>query len=139
MILSAPFNTTLVIWNHQIKVFWIVLSGAIVNVVSNLILIPRYSLYGAAFATLIAVLLTFFLSFRITLKLTSIKPLNWKSFLTFISSLVACIPMYFIIIRPSVYNANVFLSVFLGMITYGIFFFILKMIIGKFKLCKNSI
>jgi len=139
MILSNPFNTTLVIWNYQRKVFWVVLSGAIVNVVLNLILIPQYSLYGAAFTTLITVFLIFFLSLRLTLKLTSIKPLNWKSFLTFINSLIASIPMYFVIIRPSVYNANVFLSVFLGIITYGIFFFIFKTIIGKLKLCKNSI
>jgi len=139
IILTSPFGQALIISNQQKKLFWITLSGAVLNIILNLILIPEYSLYGAAFTTLVTVLLIFFLSFRLTLKLTSIKPLNLKLFLTFISSLIACIPMYFMISRPQIYNLNVLISVLIGAITYGIFFLILKMIIGKFKLCENSI
>jgi len=57
------------------KLFWITLSGAIINVILNLILIPKYSLYGAAATTVATVILTFFLYFRFTSKFTPIRPL----------------------------------------------------------------
>ncbi|HCM36487.1 MAG: hypothetical protein A3J30_03060 [Candidatus Wildermuthbacteria bacterium RIFCSPLOWO2_02_FULL_47_9c] len=49
--LYRPFNDVMIISNHEGKMFWITLVGAGINVALNLILIPRYSLYGAAGAT----------------------------------------------------------------------------------------
>lgn len=129
IILTAPLSNALVISNQQKKLFWVTLSGAILNIGLNLILIPKYSLYGAAFTTLVTILLIFFLLFGFTSRLTPIRPLNLKLFLTFISSLIACIPMYFVISSPKIYNLNVFLSVITGAIIYSFIFFICKKII----------
>jgi len=139
MILTNPFSQALIISNQQRRLFWITLSGAIINVVLNLILIPEYSLYGAAFTTLVTALLIFFLLFEFTSRLTPIKPLNLKLFLIFINSLIACIPMYLVISHPKIYNLNVLFCVLTGAITYGIFFFIFKMAFNWLKLYKNSI
>jgi len=49
----SPFYLVLVATNNQKKIFWISFIGAIINIILNIILIPYYSLYGAAVATLI--------------------------------------------------------------------------------------
>lgn len=50
--LYNPFSQLLIVFNKQNKFFWIVFWGAIINFILNLFLIQKYSLYGAAFATL---------------------------------------------------------------------------------------
>jgi len=51
--LYIPFYLALIAANLQKKIFIISLIAALVNIVLNLILIPKYSLYGAAVSTLI--------------------------------------------------------------------------------------
>ena len=55
------FNMTLIVANEQKKVLFITILGAIANTILNLILIPRFSFYGAAFASLSTHLLLFVL------------------------------------------------------------------------------
>ena len=66
LFLYYPFSQALFIYNQQKKIFWAVLSGVIINIILNLILIPRFSLYGAAFATVITHLLIFALLLKFT-------------------------------------------------------------------------
>lgn len=49
--LWSPCHQILVVYNRQRQVFFIHLAGAAVNVLLNAILIPRFSLYGAAIAS----------------------------------------------------------------------------------------
>ena len=49
----SPFYLVLIATNNQKKIFLISFIGAIINIILNIILIPYYSLYGAAIATLI--------------------------------------------------------------------------------------
>lgn len=49
----GPFYLILIAANKQKKVFRISFIGALINIILNIILIPYYSLYGAAIATLI--------------------------------------------------------------------------------------
>ena len=51
------FHTQLVAWRLQTQQMWIMISGAIFNIVLNLFLIPRYGMEGAAAATLISTIL----------------------------------------------------------------------------------
>jgi len=97
IILNSPFSQALIISNQQKKLFWITLSGAILNVGLNLILIPKYSLDGAAFTTLVTVLLMLFLFFEFTSRLTPINPLNLKLFSTFLIVFISSMAMYLVI------------------------------------------
>jgi len=124
--LSNPFSQILIVANQQKKLFFVTLIGAVINVILNLILIPRYSLYGAAATTVATCLLIFFLLFHFTSKLTPIKPLNLKFFLNFLGAIFATIPMYFLIIRPQIYHLNIFLSILIGALIYTIALFIFK-------------
>jgi len=137
--LSNPFNQILIAANQQKKLLWATFSGSAVNVILNLILIPKYSLYGAAATILVTHLLIFFLVFRFTLKFTPIRPLNLEFFFNFLSAILAVIPMYFVIIQPTIYHLNVILSVLIGTAIYLICFLMYKNLLNKLFISRVQI
>jgi O-antigen/teichoic acid export membrane protein len=128
--LCNPFGQILVVANQQEKTFWITLTGAIVNIILNLILIPKYSLYGAAFTTLVTFFLIFFLLFKFTIKFTFIKPFNLNFLFSFIGAVISSLFMYFIISQPIIYQLNVIPSILIGAGVYLICFFIYKKLLS---------
>lgn len=133
-IFYAAFLQILIVSDQQKKIFWAVLFGAIANVILNLILIPKFSLYGAAFATLITQILIFFLFFKFTIESTPVRPLNFKLFYCFFSACLASIPMCFAIIQPQIYNLNILFSVSIGAIIYTVVFFIFSRFLKFFRI-----
>lgn len=71
--LSHPFFRTLIAANLQKLVFFITLSGAILNIILNFILIPKYTLYGAAISTFLTYFFMFFFYIFILKKKTKIN------------------------------------------------------------------
>ena len=118
-----PFAQALIVSNQQKRLFWITSSGAIINIGLNLILIPKYSLYGAAFTTVVTLFLIFFLLYKFTLKFTPIKPFNLKFLFSFLIAGPSSIVMYFVISQPIVYNLNVIFSILIGVVVYLICYF----------------
>ncbi len=133
-IIYRPFYDVLIASNQQRKIFWIVISGAVINIILNLILIPKYSLYGAAAATVITHFLIFFLLFRFTLKYTLVEPLNLKFIFWLITASFSSLIMYLAISQPRIYNLNVFFSIFIGAVVYIISLFFFKKIFNIFKI-----
>lgn len=131
ILLHTAFSEVLIVSNQQKKIFWIALAGAIINVILNLILIPKFSLYGAAFATVVTHLLIFYLLFKFTLKFTSIKPFNLRFLLIFIGAVLSSALMYFVISQPAIYHLNVFLSILIGAGVYLSFFLVYKNLVDK--------
>jgi len=129
-----PLNQALIISNQQRKLFWITFSGAILNIGLNLILIPRYSLYGAAFATVVTLFLIFFLLYKFTSKFTLIRPFNLKFLLSFLSAGLSSIIMYLAIRYPIIYNLNIIFSVPIGALVYLVSLTFIKKLINLFKL-----
>jgi len=116
--LYRPFFDVMIASNQQKNAFWVTLSGAIVNIVLNLILIPKYKLYGAAVATVIAYIIILLISALLTTKFTPIKISYFKVILNFLLAGLSSILMYFVIIRPEIYNLNIIFSVMIGALTY---------------------
>lgn len=112
------FYHALLISNQQKKLFWIIFSGATINIILNLILIPKYSLYGAAIATVISYLLILYLLFRSTLKFTSIRVPYLRFLIVFIGVFLSGAIMLFVISRPQIYYLHVLLSILIGIGTY---------------------
>lgn len=134
IILYGPFSQTLVVANLQKKIFWAVLLGAIVNVILNLILIPKYSLYGAAVATVITHLLIFFLFVRLTLKFAPVK-ISYLRFLTvFIGVILSNVVMFFAISQLKI---HVLFLIIIGVIVYSICFLGYRKIISQLKVYEN--
>jgi len=129
--LSAPFSNLLIALNHQKKVFYINAVGAITSIILNLLLIPRFSLYGAA----IAFLVTYFIMF--ILVLFSVKYSTPFSFFNFqlikvsIFAILATGLMYFLIRQPFLYNLNVILTLISGALVYFVTFFAFQIIAKK--------
>jgi O-antigen/teichoic acid export membrane protein len=130
--LYSPFLQILIASSQQRKIFSITLFGAAINVILNLILIPKFSLYGAAVATVITHFLMFILFIETTFKYTQIKLLNLNIFYVAVLSLFSAIAMYFAISYPKIYNLPVIFSIIVGTATYFVVFFGLKKISGYF-------
>jgi len=141
LLVYLPFYQAILVSNQQKKLLLSVFIGAMSNVVLNLILIPKYTLYGAAAATVISHLLIFFLLFIFTFKFTSIR-IPYSRFLSvFLGVFLSGTIMFFLISSPQIYNLNVFLSIFIGGVIYFIALLAFKKIIPNFKLLplKNNV
>jgi len=129
--IHRPFLDVLIASNQQKSTFWITLLGAIVNIILNLFLIPKYSLYGASIATVITYIVVILITVWLTIKLTPIKIHFLKFIYLFMASGLSSLLMYFIIIQPKIYDLNIFISVLIGVVVYFLCLYILNSITGK--------
>ena len=130
--LSVPFSQILIVSNQQKKTFWVALSGAIINVILNMIFIPRYSLYGAAVTTVITAAAVFLLLYTFASKLIPIKPLSPKLFLHLGGAGCSSIPMCLVVSQSHVHNLHVLLSIVIGACTYLICLTGYKRLVSQF-------
>lgn len=121
--LSEPLNQALIVANQQEKFLLVTFGAALANSILNIILIPRYSLYGAAISRIIALFLIFLLLFKFTFKFTPIRPFNLKFLLVFASSLISCVPMYFFISWQKICNLNILILISIGALIYLISYY----------------
>lgn len=132
--LNGPLNQALIVADQQKKFLWLSLFGALLNVILNLVLIPRYSLYGAAFATLTTFLLIYFLAFRFTLTSTPIKPFNLKLLPSFLAAIFSSFLMYLVISLPEISNLYVLWIVLIGFLVYCFSYLLFKIALRYAKL-----
>jgi len=131
--LYRPFTDIMIASNQQKKIFWITLWGAIINIMLNLILIPKYSLYGAASATVITYILILLMYIAYAIKLNLVSLPGMKSVFTAALALISGFLMYLVIREPLVYNLNIFISITLGVSVYFLAFFGLSNAFKKLK------
>jgi len=131
--ISHPFNQLLVSFHKQNHLFWISFITAIQNVVLNAILIPQYSFYGAGIATIISYFSSLVLTIYFCKKFLTFDLLNRNIIITILISSVSCLLMYSVIIIPQIYQANLFVSVIIGIIVYFSIFAALRIkLLNKF-------
>jgi len=92
----------------------------IANVFLNIILIPTYSYMGAAFATLICVILLFFIGFYFVYRNLSICPINKEMIKPVIASCVMGLLML------EISDMNIFLLIVIGIIIYAVTIYLLR-------------
>lgn len=132
LLIYNPFYQVLLVSNQQKKFFWIILSGAMLNIVLNLILIPKYTLYGAAVATLISHILVLFLLYLFTLKYTSIRIPYFKFLNVFTGTIISGTIMLFAILIPQIYYSHIILSISIGAGIYVVCLLIYRKLISQF-------
>ncbi|MFH1036855.1 MAG: oligosaccharide flippase family protein [Patescibacteria group bacterium] len=137
--LYTIFYWILIVANRQKLTFWVGLTGAAVNIVLNLILIPKYSLYGAAAATIMAYFLMFFLFFAFTSKFTDVKTLNPDFFRNSLGIILCGAIMYFVISFPSVYSLPIIYSIPFGAAVFSACLYVYKKIMIKLILRKETL
>lgn len=124
--LCGPFHYMLIVANQQKKLFYLTLTGAVVNVILNFLFIPRWSLYGAALATVITYFLLLILYLLFTKYFTPTSFFNIRLVKILIITILATIGTYFIISQSFFYNLNIVLLIILSIIVYSSIFLILK-------------
>ena len=129
--LCTPLQYLLIACNQQKKFFWVTSSAAVVNIVLNLILIPKFSLYGAAIAKIITYSLILFLFFKFVRELTPVQPSNLKFLFSLIIAFLSSALMYLVLSQPQIYNLNIFLSILIGTATYAIGLLVLRKLLGN--------
>jgi len=112
--------------HQQKKLFWAVLVGAVINVLLNLILIPKFSLYGAAWSSLAANIVILFLLIYLLIKFTTVKPFNFNILFSFLASAISSGVMYFLIINPLILKVHIILLIALSVLIYFATLFVLK-------------
>ncbi|WP_447974990.1 flippase [Nitrospira sp. Kam-Ns4a] len=115
MYLYTPAYQALIMFNRQMRLFWCLALGAVVNVLLNIVLIPRFSLYGAAWATVVTHLIILVQLFRDAARYTPIQPVTQALLGSVAVALVAGVATYSILRTLS---PGVWLAVPLGIIIF---------------------
>ncbi len=124
--LYRPFYDLMIIAGQQKKAFWINLAGGVMNVILNLILIPRYSLYGAAWASVISALTVLVVSMGYVKKFSLVKFLNLRFLAVFLAAALSSGVMYFIAAKTFLYNLNIFILIAISAIIYFALIYVLR-------------
>ena len=130
--LYNPYSMMFVVSNKQ-KAILIISSITVgINIVLNIILIPRYSLYGAAIATLISYLILLFITFEISRRFIPFNLVYRNLFKTLIISIFSTMMMIGIITIPYIFSLHILLLIALGIVIYLtiLFFFIRVGLLG---------
>jgi O-antigen/teichoic acid export membrane protein len=128
-----PYMIILIVSNHQKKYLLVSLIAVIANIIANIILIPRYSLYGASIASVITNIVILLLGIEFSRRFVAISIFNLKLFKTMIVAAISSAVMFIAITQPLVYNLNILMIVFIGMMVYFLSILCIYKFFNKFK------
>lgn len=126
----SSFGHALLAAHHQKKILIIAGLSAFVNVILNILFVPRFGPYGGALAFLLAIVLTFVLAYKFILTYTSLKPLNRPVLLSIFGTAISTVIMYVVITYPGIYSKHIFLTILIGAGVYLSSLFLYKKIIN---------
>lgn len=101
--LYVSYNMILVVSHQQKKHLWICLITALINIVLNLFLIPRYSFYGAGLATLFSYIILFALEVECSRRFTPITVFNLRLVKVLVAAAVSSTIMAVVIYQFIIY------------------------------------
>lgn len=117
----SPLQRMLVACHKEKSIFWVYFAGAITNIILNIILIPRYSLYGASISLIFTYIVILLSLIFLNVKFNFVHIFNKKLFLIIINSSIATILMYLFITNQLLYDKfNALELVAMGLIVYGL-------------------
>jgi O-antigen/teichoic acid export membrane protein len=136
MYLYMPYYHAMIIFKKYSQFFWCHFVGAFVNVLMNVLLIPRYGLYGAAWTSVVTHLVILVILFFFAARYTQLKPVNETSISTILGSVISGVLAYIVMM---VIKDNMWHSIPLGTIVFVGSLFGLKKIkekvwIGRYNL-----
>ncbi len=113
-------GNTIIAVNLQKKLVFVYILCVTLNIVGNSFLIPSYSYFGAAFTTILTEGLMVFLSFILVFKYLDLFPKISILGKAIISGIAMILVLF--IFR----EINIFLLIFIGAISYGVFLYLTK-------------
>jgi len=137
--LCNPYILMLIVSDQQKKYLWINLIATVTNITLNLILIPRYSLYGAAISVVITYIVILFLGVEFSKRFTPISPFNLRLFKILTITILSSLIMFIAINQSIVYNLNVILIVIIGILVYLATLYFFYKFLYKFNLLSKTL
>ena len=119
--INFPYSIILVVADQQKKNFILIVAGAAVNIVLNILLIPIYSFYGTIISTIISSVLVLFSTMALSKRLTPIYLFDRKLITATLISIFSSAAMYFAIANRFVYSLNILFVCLIGALVYFIF------------------
>ena len=131
--LYRPFYDAMIVLNHEREVFKVTILGAVLNIALNFFLIPHYSLYGAAAATLVTYSLLLFMGMIFVKKFTYIQIPIGRIGLTTLAAVFSAYVMYIVLRYLLEGQLHVLVLILVGAAVYGaIFFGLWKFVVTKY-------
>lgn len=124
--LNIAYGNPLMAWDLQKKHMKCIALGAGINLIFNILLIPKYSLYGASVATILAELVVFLGVYPIFQKIVKV---NIFSQIT--KPILASVGMTMSLVFTKEYLSSIFILIPFGVVVYSILLWILKGITRK--------
>jgi O-antigen/teichoic acid export membrane protein len=112
--ISSVFGAVLIMGNESKKFTMCVIIGAIINVILNIVLVPKYSFIGSSFSTIVCEMVQMLLLFYFCFKDIKFKFIKNTIILLFCSSIM--------FISLEVIKTNLYLSIVIGIIIYILLF-----------------
>ena len=129
--LSYVPNLLLISCDRQREVFIGTLLAVATNVILNLVLIPRFSLYGTALATFTASAVMFFMLFYFVRTLTPVRFLTPSFIVSLLSAGVAGVFTYLFLSIPQIAQLHVLTAVMVGGTMYLLMFAAFRFFVSK--------
>lgn len=129
--INALYYNILLIFDHQKKIFFAVLFGAILNVVLNLLLIPIFGITGAAIATVFTQLVYLSMCIYYTSKHTWVRPFYPGLYRAVIAAFIAGIVIYIALILLDTQTlGSLLITLAGGFAVYTAIFYIMNKVLG---------
>lgn len=128
--INYPYSLLLVVSDQQKKNFALIVTGIVVNIVLNFILIPRYQFLGALIATVSSSLLVLLLSIIVSKYVTPVRLFSRKLLQQTLWAIVAAVAMALVIVQPALYHLNIIVLMLVGAAVY---FFVLACATGHIR------
>jgi O-antigen/teichoic acid export membrane protein len=114
---------------------YISISAAFMNIILNFLLIPRFGVFGAAYATILSLAIPFGISYSYTKKNCYFVPIKWNQIIPLVGILVTLVALFQYGIKLEVYLSLVVKIIVVGII--GLIF--LKKYYSKLKWALSSV
>jgi O-antigen/teichoic acid export membrane protein len=95
--LYTPLYQAMIVFNQQGRLFWLLAAATVLNLGLNVLLIPRYSLYGAAWATVATHIALLGGLYALVGRFTPLAPVSTGLLTGFLTVMLSGIPAYLIV------------------------------------------
>ena len=133
-----PYIIILFVSDQQKKYLWTYSIAALINVIANIILIPRYSFYGASITMVITSIIILFLGVEFSRRMSYISLFNIRLLKIAIIVILSGLIMLLAIRQPVIYHLNVVFSVVAGIVSYFTALFIFYKFLYKLNWLSND-
>ncbi|MSU54268.1 MAG: flippase [Candidatus Staskawiczbacteria bacterium] len=128
-----PYALILIVSGQQKKYLFGHAMGAVVNVVLNIILIPRYGPHGAAISAVVTYIILLLSVVTLSRYTTPISIFSRQLCILLSITMLSSLIMFAIVNQLLIYNANIFYLVSIGTLTYFSVFLSCCMVFKKYN------